>query len=174
MEFNEIKFSRYFIDLEVFLFHFRYGINLVLGRDCSYYFMFNAFPYLGKGSIKKTERVNQGQFLTIKLLEDCFDTDQTVTADNWFTSLPLAKALQENGLNIVGTVKKKPYIPTVMTDMSKTTPTGTTAFFFSKDSIVIFYKAKSDKVVTLLSTIHHSIGFGEKNKSTALLYYKKH
>lgn len=132
--------------------------------------MFNAFPYLGKGSIKKTERVNQGQFLTIMLMEDCFDTDQTATTDNWFTSLPLAKALEENGLNIVGTMKKKTYLPTVMTDMSKTRPTGTTAFFFSKDSMVIFYKPKSDKVVTLPSTIHHAIGFGEKNKPTALLF----
>ena len=152
----------------------KYGLKLVLACDCSTSYMFNAIPYLGKGSIKKSKEINQGQILTLKLLEDYTNTGRTVTTDNWFTSLPLANALREVSMNIVGTVKRKPYIPAIMNEVCKTRKIGTTAYLFHGDTTLVSYKAKKDKVVTLLSTLHHSIEFGHKNKSTLLLYYNKH
>lgn len=135
--------------------------------------MYNAIPYLGKGSINNSKEMNQGQYLTLKLLEDCTDTGRTVTTDNWFTSLPLANTLREVDMNIVGIIKKKTYIPAIMNEVFKTRKTGTTTFLSHGDTTLISYKAKNDKAVTLLSTHHHSIEFGHKNKST-VLYYNKH
>lgn len=71
----------------------------------------------------------------LMLLEDCTDTGRTVTTDNWFTSLPLTNALREVGMNIVDTIKKKPYIPTIMNEVSKTRKTRTTAFLFHRGYI---------------------------------------
>lgn len=144
--------------------------------------MFNAYPYLGKGSIPAQVGMNQGHYLTIKLLEDCYFTDRTVTTDNWFSSIGLAKDLKEKGLTTVGTLRKKPNVPQVIYGPKKGAPkqdhrlrpVGTTGFLFHDYVTAISYKPKADKTVALLSTLHHDFEIGAKNKATALLYYNKH
>lgn len=105
---------------------------------------------------------NQGHYRTLKQMENCFNTGRIVITENWYTSLPLAQDLLDNGWNLVGTIRDKPYIPEEMLELQRERPVGSTAFLFG------------DKIVSLLSTVHPKPQFGEREKSTALLYYNKH
>ena len=50
--------------------------------------------------------------VVLKLVERFKDTNRSITADNFFISVPLAEKLLVQGLFLVGTLKKnKPEIP---------------------------------------------------------------
>ncbi|CAL4241661.1 unnamed protein product, partial [Meganyctiphanes norvegica] len=91
----------------------KYGIKIFMVCDADTLYCLHAIPYLGKGSVENLPRgVNQGEFITMKLLEDLLDPGRVVCLDNWFTSLSLAKSLLAKNMHLVGTIRPKPYLPT--------------------------------------------------------------
>ena len=80
--------------------------------DADALYCLNAIPYVGKdGPHKESPTMLQGQFYTMKLIEPFREAGRVVCCDNWFTSLPLAKALSSDGMHKVGTIRDKPYLP---------------------------------------------------------------
>ena len=91
----------------------KYGIKIFMVCDADSLYCLHAIPYLGKGSMEDLPRgVNQGEFITMKLLEDLIDPGRVVCLDNWFTSLSLANHLLAKKIHLVGTIRSKPYLPT--------------------------------------------------------------
>lgn len=82
---------------------------------------------------------------------------RNVTTDNWFMSLPLAKALLEEKTTAVGTLRKKPYVPEKMTELKKERPINTTAFLYSDQIMLLSFKPKANKTVMLLTSKHHKM-----------------
>ncbi|XP_076047427.1 uncharacterized protein LOC143028962 [Oratosquilla oratoria] len=106
------------------------------------------------------------------LVEPFIDV-RTLTMDNWFTSLPLAQDLLARNTTCVGTIRKKPYIPTVMLEKERVRPEKTSIFLFDCNTTLVSYKAKKDKTVVLLSTLHHEAAIGEKGKPEIIHFYNK-
>ena len=79
--------------------------------DADTYYCLNAIPYLGKGTADLPKGVGLGDYFTQELVLPFRRAGLTVTCDNWFTSLPLARALLEQGMYLVGTIRPKPYLP---------------------------------------------------------------
>lgn len=149
----------------------KYGIKIVMACDANTSYMLNAMPYLGKHTTPPTG-MKLGQYFTMELLRPYYNTQRTVTTDNWFTSYPLATSLLEKDLKIVGTIRKKPFIPE---DMLKTDgrEVNSCAFLFDHRSTLLSYKVKKNKVVLLLSTEHNEKKIGEENKPEIVLYYNR-
>ncbi|KAJ8930740.1 hypothetical protein NQ314_016431 [Rhamnusium bicolor] len=81
--------------------------------------------------------------------------------DNWFTNVPLADRLiyRPYTMTIVGTIRKnKPHIPPSLVENDKKRQLGTSLFAYSSNSTLVSYKPKTNKIVTLLSTMHTSSG----------------
>lgn len=78
-----------------------------------------------------------------------------ITTDNFYTSLPLAKELLERNLTLVGTLRKsKREIPSEMLEGKKRIE-GSSIFCFTDYCTMVSYMPKRDKLVLLLSTMHH-------------------
>ena len=88
-------------------------LKLLMTCDSDTYYCLNAIPYLGKGSTNLAiNKIGLGQHFTTELVAPFKCAGRIVTSDNWFTSLPLARALRKDKMHLVGTIRPKPYIPT--------------------------------------------------------------
>ncbi|MGH0115404.1 UNVERIFIED_CONTAM: hypothetical protein FKN15_000040 [Acipenser sinensis] len=91
-----------------------------------------------------------------------------------FTSVPLAKALLEKGLTLVGMLhQNKLDIPAVM-KTSKNREVHNTEFGLKENITMVSYVPKKGKTVILLSTLHQDKSVHEerqKNKPDVIKYY---
>lgn len=149
----------------------KYGIKIVMACDVNTSYMLNAMPYIGAHT-RPPKGMMLGEYFTMELLRPYYNTQRTVTTDNWFTSYPLATSLLEKNLKIVGTIRKKPYIPE---EMLKTDgrEVKSSAFLFDHKSTLLSCKVKKNKVVLLLSTEHSDKKIGEENKPEIVLFYNR-
>ena len=134
-------------------------------------YMCNASTYLGKTT--KRRNVNVAHEITMNLAQPFLDTGRNITMDNWFTSLPLAKDLFAKNTTVVGTIRKKPYIPSVMLGNDKNRPVNTSSFLFDQNTSLVSYKVKKNKTVMLLSTLHHQPAIGDDSKPEIVHFYNK-
>jgi hypothetical protein len=133
----------------------KYGIKIVMMCDNNTKYMLNALPYLGKGTVKG--QMSVADFFVNELVEPIIGTNRNVTMDNWFTSVPLAeKLLKEKKLTVIGTIKKnKRQLPPEFTNLKHDgRKTGSSFFLFHDKITAVSYKAKDNKMVTLISTMH--------------------
>lgn len=133
----------------------KYGIKIVLTCDVRSKYMIDASPYLGKnGSATINEPL--GSYYCKLLTKTIHGTNRNLTADNWFTSIPLAEQLLQPPYNLtfIGTIRSnKQEIPAEFKHNSSR-PVGTSLFGFHENLTLVSYKPKSQKTVLLLSTMH--------------------
>ena len=72
----------------------KFGIKFCLMSEVNSKYLVNGFPYLGKDSDRID--VSLGKHVVLKLMKDYLNRGYNITADNFFTSLPLVKTLREN------------------------------------------------------------------------------
>lgn len=84
----------------------KYGIKIVMVADSNSKYVYNAMPYLGKGT-NCSENTPLATYCVNQLCEPVFGTNRNITMDNWFTSVPLASELLKSPykLTIVGTLR---------------------------------------------------------------------
>lgn len=151
----------------------KYGIKIIMVCDAQNFYMLNAQVDLGKHRQPKVPPGKLGEYYTMTLLEPYLDGGRTVTVDNWFTSLSLVRELYKRNTTLVGTSRKKGYVPSVMCNKKIPCPVSSTIFMFHNNVMMLSFKAKQDKVVLLLSSRHNSTKIGEKNKPAVIHYYNK-
>ncbi|UYV83449.1 hypothetical protein LAZ67_23001049 [Cordylochernes scorpioides] len=111
-----------------------------------------------------------------RLCEPIKGTGRNVTMDNWFTSYSLAlKLLQQYRLAIVGTLKRnKKEIPSEFV-ISRGRNVHTSVFGFQSEMTLLSYKPKENKVILMLSTLHHDANIddstGELKKPEMIMFY---
>ncbi|CAF1417822.1 unnamed protein product [Rotaria sordida] len=132
----------------------KYGLKLWLCVDTNSYYVFNAFPFLGRQP--NEERQTQiGAKVVLELLKPFYGSSRNVTMDNFFTSVSLAKELQTKNLTLIGTLRKnKPEIPLEF-HSNKNREVGSSLFGFQDDLTLISFVPKQNKGVLLLSSKHH-------------------
>ena len=97
---------------------------------------------------------------------------RNVTADNFFTSIPLAEDLLKDGLTHVGTIRSnKPHIPDAM-KANSTRQVNSSLFGFNDQATLVSYVPKEKQAVLALSTMHHDDQVdGDAQKPEIILYY---
>lgn len=108
----------------------KYGLKIVMCCDGATNHMANAKIDLGK---RRKPRIKEGmlrEYFTLYVAEPYLDAGRTVTTDNWFTSKNLPKKLWDRNTFLVGTIRKKPFIPPVMFKLDKRRKERTSIFLF--------------------------------------------
>ena len=110
--------------------------------------------YLGRQPGQQRE-VGQGARVVKQLVEPWRRSGRNVTADNFFTSIPLADDLIKDGLTYVGTIlSNKPHIPDEM-KANSARQVNSSLFGFNDQVTLVSYVPKEKQVVLALSTMHH-------------------
>lgn len=149
----------------------RYGLKLVMACDADTHYMCNAIPYLGKGSLEVPRLQTLGEVFALELTRDYGRRGRTVTTDNWFTSLPLANSLRRTGLELVGTIRQKPYLPKELLSFQMAVGESVAAFNYEDKVTVQCHQGSKQKKVLLLSTVHHKPSVVERRKTDIQMFY---
>ena len=132
----------------------RYGIKFWILSDSKLSYVYNMETYIGKKPIAGRE-VNLGERVVLGLLEGIDAAGRSVTCDNFFTSLSLARKLLAKNITLVGTIRKnEPDPPPGEMVSTKERKQFTTIFWFQQDCMIVSYCPKGNKIVNLLSTLH--------------------
>lgn len=85
----------------------KYGIKIYALVDSQVYYLYNLEIYAGLQPEGQFRLSNSPSDVVLRLCEPIYETGRNVTADNWFTSIPLIDKLRSKNLSYVGTLKKK-------------------------------------------------------------------
>lgn len=152
----------------------KYGLKIMMVCDVETKYMVNAAPYTGKGSTPRN--VSVAEYFVKTLTEPLHGSNRNVTMDNWFTSVPLANnlLLPPYKLTILGTIRRnKKELPSQITKNTRKRPIGDVKFCFSGHKVLLSYKAKPNKVVCLLSTMHQDATISPSGKPTMIEHYNQ-
>lgn len=144
----------------------KYGIKIFAVCDAINFYTSNLEIYAGVQPDGPFKLDNSASSVVKRLVQPIRNTGRNITTDNWFTSVPLAIDLFNNyKLTLVGTIRKnKRQLPIEFTS-TKSRPIYTSYFGFSEDKVtIVSYTPKKNKIVLLLSTMHHSSTIDESTK----------
>lgn len=155
----------------------KYGIKIMALVDAKTHYLYNMYIYFGKESdgigLTSEERLLPKPTQSVlRLVKPIENTHRNVTADNWFSSIPLVDELLKRGLTYVGTMRKnKKHIPSDFLP-SRTREEKSSIFGFTADKTLVSYVPKKNRSVILVSSMHHS---NEVDKDTGkpeiILFY---
>ena len=115
----------------------KYGIKMWWICDSKTSYPLSGIPYLGKEGPNRTE--NLASMVVNKSCQPYYRTNRNVTFDNYFTSLDVANSLLQNGLTVVGTMKRnKRCIPQCFLP-SRTRDVESNIFGFGKNVTLVSY-----------------------------------
>lgn len=154
----------------------KYGIKILALVDAKNFYVFNLEIYAGKQPEGPFSLSNKPFDVVNRLVQPISKTGRNVTFDNWFTSYELVShLLKEHKLTSVGTVRKnKRQVPP---EFCKTrgAEVYSSKFGFQKDITLVSHIPKKNKVVLLMSSLHHNAQIdestGEKKKTEINTFY---
>ncbi|XP_014480095.1 PREDICTED: piggyBac transposable element-derived protein 4-like [Dinoponera quadriceps] len=150
----------------------KYGIKILMMCDQATQYMINAIPYLGKSST--SGKISASSHFIKTLVEPMSGSNRNITANSWFTSVPLVEELLDKfQLTYIGTIKKnKLQLPYQFINIKyKNRNVGSSLFIFRKNMTAVSYKAKKNKLVTLISTFHNDDAVNTLGKAEIVLNY---
>uniref|UniRef100_A0AAR2K205 PiggyBac transposable element-derived protein domain-containing protein n=1 Tax=Pygocentrus nattereri TaxID=42514 RepID=A0AAR2K205_PYGNA len=141
----------------------KFGIKFWVACDLKSKYVCNIIPYLGKDSSRPMgEKLSE--YVVMKLMEPFMDKGRTVTTDNFFTSLSLARRLLGRKTTLLGTVNK---IHRELPDSAKKTldrEEFSTQVFSTSGATLTVYAPKRRKTVCILSSMHSMVETGDTQK----------
>lgn len=148
----------------------KYGLKILMLNDAKTFYMISAIPYVGKVTPEDNDSVPT--YFVRKLVEcgSVVHSWRTITMDNWFTSVPLFMLLKEKyQLRAVGTIRKnKREIPSTLKIASEI---NSSRFVFTNELTLVSYVPKKNKIVLLLSSMHHNKAIDSKTKKPEIIMY---
>jgi hypothetical protein len=85
----------------------KYGIKMYALCDARTFYTYNIEIYSGKQLTGPYASSNKPYDVVVRLKDPIKKSNRNVTADNYFSSYPLAEYLLKNGLTFLWTLKKK-------------------------------------------------------------------
>jgi len=155
----------------------KFGIKFWVLCDTETKYVLNSLPYLGKEE-SRPSNVTLSEYVVCELVKPYKKLGYNITCDNYFTSLSLASALEEQKITMVGTIRKnRRELPEKLPQMEKDMMRYESRFFLNsnKKCSLTVYKSKSEKSVCVLSSMHESCTFGggPKNLPETVNFYNK-
>lgn len=153
----------------------KYGLKIIALVDARNFYIKNLEIYAGKQPDGPYSSSNKPFDIVDRIVQPISKTNRNVTFDNWFTSYELVHhLLSKHKLTSVGTLRKnKKQIPPEFTKARKCV--FTSQFAFQKDITLVSHIPKKNKVVLLISSLHHDDSIdsstGEKKKPEINTYY---
>lgn len=152
----------------------KYGLKFWIAADVESKYICNAFPYLGKEE-GRPDNQPLGEYVVLRLMGPFLNQGRNVTTDNFFTSLELAKKLEQKKTSLVGTMNKiRREIPNCLkknsSDLHSTTILKKTD---KPECTLTVYQGKKNKNVIILSTLHPEVAVskeGKKKPETVTFY----
>ena len=143
----------------------KYGQKIWLAVDRDSNYIVNASPYFGKDD-QRPDNVRVADHVVLKLMAPYLKKGRNVTCDNFFTSMTLAKALQQKSTTIVGTMNRaRREVPTIVKTAQD--PLFSTTLLKHEDrATMTIYQGKPAKNVILLSTMHSGVTIKDNEKKT--------
>ncbi|XP_068215325.1 uncharacterized protein [Palaemon carinicauda] len=149
----------------------KYGMKIVMMCDSDTHFLCNAIPYLGKGTVDLSTCKTHGEYYIMELTAPYPHHGRVVTTDNWFSSLQAAQSLKKKGLDFVGAIKDKPYLPKSVSKMEIRVGESVAMYHYEKNVTLISHQASRIKRVHLVSSIHHTPSMIDKVKTDLQIFY---
>ncbi|XP_071644459.1 piggyBac transposable element-derived protein 4-like [Temnothorax longispinosus] len=150
----------------------RFGIKIISMNDAKTYYMFNAIPYIGKVNTHKDESVPEYYVRT--LTEPIYNSNRTVTFDNWFTTIRICDKLRNQyGLHAIGTIRKNNReIPPTFTTCASI---GLARYGYdnSKNITLLSFYPKRNKIVLAVSTLHKESTVDISKKPEIIEFYNE-
>ena len=126
--------------------------------------------YLGRQPGEERD-IGQGAPVVKELVAPWQRRGRNVTADIFFTFVPLAEDLLTDGLTYVGTIRSnKPHIPDVMR-AANNQDVHSSLFGFRNQVTIVSHVPKANKAVLALSTMHHDSESEGDNTPQIILHY---
>ena len=130
----------------------KYGMKFFLLVSKNSHYIYNAIPYCGRNE-RETVHVGLASDIVKELCVPMYSSGRNITCDNYFTSADLAEYLSSKNLTLLGTMKQnRREIPPVLFEGSH--PIGSSTFAFHEKLTIVNFRAKRNKNVVLLSTMH--------------------
>lgn len=134
----------------------KYGLKLFALVDSINYYTKNLELYTGNQPLGPFTINNSALSVVKRLIEPIKQTGRNITIDNWFTSVALADDLLKDRITLIGTIRKnKRELPPDFISI-RNRELYSSYFAFSQNKTLVSYKAKKNKVVLLLSTMHNN------------------
>lgn len=150
----------------------KYGIKIWWLCNSDKCYAYNGQVYLGR--VGNVPEVGLGSRVVQDLSRPIFNTGRNLTMDSFFTSVPLANDLYNNGLTLVGTLRSnKPQIPVAFLK-DRRRPLYSSLFGFTNKMTLCSYVGRKGKAVLLLSSMHHGnavSGDREDRKPEIITFY---
>lgn len=154
----------------------KYGLKIMAMTDAKTHYLISAYIYSGKDSDGSTltdeeRKLPKPTQSVLRLAAPIMGTNRNITADSWFTSIPLVLDLKKKGLTYVGTLRKnkreipKEFLP------SRNRDEGSTIHGFTKDLTLVSYVPKKGRAVILVSSMHHTPLIDEETKKPEIIIF---
>ncbi|CAK9833051.1 PiggyBac transposable element-derived protein 4 [Anthophora retusa] len=141
----------------------KFGIKFWLASDVSTSYIINGFPYLGKDE-RREPSVPLGEFVTLKLVEPYTGCGRNITTDNCFTNVSLVTKLLAKKTTVVGTIRaNRRELPKLAKQKNDNMVRFSTKLYRSNNCTLTIYKAKPNKKVLILSSMHNSVQVEEND-----------
>ncbi|XP_069823913.1 piggyBac transposable element-derived protein 4-like [Dendropsophus ebraccatus] len=153
----------------------KYGIKIFWMCDSACYYGINGVIYCGK-EVGAPAQKDLGSEIVKTLAVPIFSSGRNITMDNYFTNVELGNFLLQKHITLVGTIKaNRREIPEALKH-NRQRALYESVFEFNNKATLVSYKAKKEKSVILLSTMHHNCSIDSndrKLKPEIILYYNK-
>jgi hypothetical protein len=154
----------------------KYGLLIFWITEAETSLPLRCIPYIGPQTLSDAERAASSsvpQAITMSLAEPFLDKGRNITADNFFTSLELAKKLLERKTTLVGTIRSnRREIPPKAKDIKGRKKGDTQHFTCEKMTLCSFWDKKS-RPVLLLSSMHRAQPYLKEGKSDIVQCYNE-
>lgn len=153
----------------------RYGLKIFTLADAKLFYVKTMEIYLGKQPDESPYKLSpKPDDVVLRLVRSINNSGRNVTADNWFTSIPLVNQLLQMKLSYVGTIRKnKAELPSEM--IQKKRNAYSSIFGFQEKMTLVSYAPKKDKSVVLISSMHHDSSIdattGIQKKPEIVMFY---
>lgn len=152
----------------------KFGIKIFWLCCAESFYVLNGVIYIGRGTITPNENLTTRD-VSMHLMQPFLDTGRHLTADNWFTSMPLVDELRERGTSYIGTVKNNNRgIPAASKSVSERQRKDTKVYHDDQGTVLVSFWDKGRKPVILVDTFHRHVPVppvGEK--SLTVLEYNR-
>ena len=148
-------------------------MKIIMLNDSSTFYMMSGVVYIGKVAPKAGDDVPTFFVRELVTSAGIENTWRNVIMDNWFVSVPLFKTLlKDYQLRAVGTVRKnRRGIPA---NLKAKAEVGSSRFVFTQELTLLSFVPKKNKIVLLLSSLHHKPAINETTqKPEMIMTYNK-